>query len=215
MPNPWEMDWSKHTVVQAPRGQRPMGQSTAAKQAIETSGQIEAAGGKKLAEAESEAKLNIPAARKGFFEMQRNVGELLSHPGFSGSVGVPSLAGMASQQPEDSMFKRFSSGTNEAGWKSLYDQIKSGSFLEAYTGLKGGGQITEIEGEKATNARNRLHPNMTENEFKQVANQYIKDVNENLQMLEAKSKGKFNEYQPSDSQTKRTTEELLKQYLPR
>ena len=59
MPNPWEKDWSKHTIVQTPRGQRPLGQSTAAKQAIETSGQIEAAGGKKLAEAESEAKLNL------------------------------------------------------------------------------------------------------------------------------------------------------------
>jgi hypothetical protein len=39
---------------------------------------------------------------------------------------------------------------------SFVDQLAGINFMEAYVQLKGGGQITEIESEKATAARTRL-----------------------------------------------------------
>lgn len=41
--------------------------------------------------------------------------------------------------------------------QSKMDQIGGQSFLQAYNTLKGGGQITEVEGKKATDAINRLN----------------------------------------------------------
>jgi hypothetical protein len=39
---------------------------------------------------------------------------------------------------------------------TFLDQIGGAAFLTAFETLKGGGQITEVEGEKATNAIARL-----------------------------------------------------------
>lgn len=44
----------------------------------------------------------------------------------------------------------------EAGAQAFIDQIGGSAFLEAYEGLKGGGQIANAEGAKATQAKTRL-----------------------------------------------------------
>jgi len=44
----------------------------------------------------------------------------------------------------------------EAGAQGFIDQIGGSAFLEAYEGLKGGGQIANAEGAKATQAKTRL-----------------------------------------------------------
>ena len=46
-----------------------------------------------------------------------------------------------------------------------FDQIKGASFLEAFESLKGGGQITEKEGAKGTEAINRMSIAQSEKEF--------------------------------------------------
>lgn len=48
-------------------------------------------------------------------------------------------------------------GTAQNDLVSRIDQLKGRSFLEAFESLKGGGQITEIEGKKATDAIARLN----------------------------------------------------------
>jgi hypothetical protein len=80
------------------------------------------------------------------------------HPGFTGTVGMTFAPGM-----------RFVPGTPEADFQGMLDQVKGGAFLEAYERLKGTGQITEIEGKKATDAITRMSTAISENEFMQAA----------------------------------------------
>jgi hypothetical protein len=47
-------------------------------------------------------------------------------------------------------------GTEGRGFSNLIGQIKGQVFLDAYETLKGGGQITQIEGEKAERAKSRI-----------------------------------------------------------
>ena len=76
------------------------------------------------------------------------------HPGFETAVGATWLPG-----------SRFVPGTSAADFQARYEQLKGASFLEAFETLKGGGQITEKEGEKATAAINRMALAQSEAEF--------------------------------------------------
>jgi hypothetical protein len=53
-----------------------------------------------------------------------------------------------------------------------FDQIKSSAFLEAFENLKGGGSITEKEGEKGTAAINRMAIAQSEKEFVAAARDF-------------------------------------------
>jgi len=86
------------------------------------------------------------------------------HPGFTGTVGTALFPGL-----------RFVPGTPEADFQSMLDQVKGGAFLEAYERLKGTGQITEVEGKKATDAITRMGTAISENEFMQAAKE-LRDV---------------------------------------
>ena len=58
-------------------------------------------------------------------------------------------------------------GTAPADFQVLLDQIGGQQFLQAFETLKGGGQITEVEGRKATEAQARLNPKQSEESFLQ------------------------------------------------
>lgn len=77
-----------------------------------------------------------------------------NHPGLSGSVGKWGLV------------SGYIPGTKEKDFQSVLDQLKGESFLQAFSNLKGGGQITELEGKKATDAIARLDKSQTEPEFR-------------------------------------------------
>ena len=83
------------------------------------------------------------------------------HPGFSSVVGFTFAPGL-----------RFVPGTDAADFQSRLDQVKGGSFLQAYETLKGGGQITNIEGEKGTLALNRMQMAQSEKEFITAAREF-------------------------------------------
>ena len=76
------------------------------------------------------------------------------HPGFETAVGATWLPGA-----------RFIPGTDAANFQSRFDQIKGSAFLEAFEILKGGGAITNVEGEKGTAAINRMALAQDEAEF--------------------------------------------------
>ena len=83
------------------------------------------------------------------------------HPGFTGVVGATAMPGM-----------RFVQGTSEADFDAMLEQVNGGAFLEAYERLKGTGQITEIEGKKATQAITRMQRSVSEAEFLQAAKEF-------------------------------------------
>jgi hypothetical protein len=57
----------------------------------------------------------------------------------------------------------------------LLNQIGGKQFLEAFESLKGGGQITQIEGDKATQAIARMSRAQTEPEFRAAVKEF-KDI---------------------------------------
>lgn len=85
-------------------------------------------------------------------------GKVKPHPGFNSYVGATLMPGA-----------RFIEGTPAADFQSRENQVKGQSFLEAFEQLKGGGQITEIEGRKATEAINRMNKSQSEREYTAAA----------------------------------------------
>lgn len=76
------------------------------------------------------------------------------HPGFSSYVGGTLVPGA-----------RFLEGSDTASYEVRQKQIEGKAFLEAFNALKGGGSITEKEGEKATAAIMRMNKASNEKEY--------------------------------------------------
>jgi len=60
-------------------------------------------------------------------------------------------------------------GTQAANFQAKLEQLQGKNFLQAFETLKGGGQITEKEGEKATQAISDMSAAQSEKEFKKSA----------------------------------------------
>jgi hypothetical protein len=110
----------------------------------------------------SRAEETISTIDKLIGKRDSTTGKLLKgekpHPGFSSTVGATWVPGA-----------RFIDGTDEASFMSRFNQVKGKSFLEAFESLKGGGAITQVEGEKATDAINRMTIASDEPEFIRAA----------------------------------------------
>lgn len=91
------------------------------------------------------------------------VDDMLSHPGFNMSVGAKAPLGKVAS---------FIPGTDSASFDIALNQLKGKQFLEAFESLKGGGQITQIEGEKATQAQSRMDKANTQEEFIKAAREF-------------------------------------------
>ena len=92
------------------------------------------------------------------------VADLLSHPGFSAVIGVPSIITGIYSPP----------GTDARDFKSKYKQLLGEQFLSAYNSLRGGGAITDFEGQQAKEAVAAMQdPYISEAEFKRNAQLYI------------------------------------------
>ena len=76
------------------------------------------------------------------------------HPGFKNYVGAALVPGM-----------RFIEGSDTASYEVRQKQIEGKAFLEAFQALKGGGSITEKEGEKGTQAIMRMNKASNEKEY--------------------------------------------------
>ena len=80
----------------------------------------------------------------------------INHPGRSTASG---LSGYLDP-------RNYIAGTDARNFQTLLAQIKGKAFLQAFETLKGGGQITEVEGKKATDAIARLDTTQSDEEFK-------------------------------------------------
>ena len=133
------------------------------------------ASGKVIGEAGGKATVDlidaVPTA-----EMQiKQLDALVSHPGLAGAVGVG--LPYANKVP----------GSKEADFAARFEQIKGGVFLQAFNSLRGGGQITESEGSKATAALLRAQYAQSEVEFKEAVQEYIGYIKTGLDRLRKKS----------------------------
>ena len=126
---------------------------------------------------------------------------MVSHPGLKTAVGVPSILHLSSIP-----------GTQAANFSARLDQIKGQSFLQAFDRLRGGGQITNPEGEKATAAIARLSTAQTQDEFKQS----LADLKEILEIGRknlAKKAGIKTESTTNNAEQTISPDDLVKHYL--
>jgi hypothetical protein len=63
-------------------------------------------------------------------------------------------------------------GSSAADFNARLNEVQGGAFLQAFNTLRGGGSITEKEGEKATAAINRMSTAQSEKEFNIAAREY-------------------------------------------
>lgn len=88
-------------------------------------------------------------------------------------MGIPSWAVMG--------------GSDTAGFLGRLEQIKGKTFLQAFESLKGAGQITEKEGEKATSALNRMNTAQSEVEFIKAAREFEENLNRGMALAKQKA----------------------------
>ncbi|MFO0454276.1 MAG: hypothetical protein ACK52I_37440 [Pseudomonadota bacterium] len=95
----------------------------------------------------------------------RTIENMLKHPGLDTAIG---LSGQVDP-------RNFVWGTEAQGARALIEQAQGQAFLQAFESLKGGGQITQVEGDKATAAIARLQRAQSEKDFKTAAKE-IQDI---------------------------------------
>lgn len=106
-----------------------------------------------------------PGAIEGDLYMENLLDELIQHPGLSAAVGVKGPTGGL-------LGGKVVPGTEAADFVTMLDQIKGAQFLQAYEDLKGGGQITEVEGVKAEAAKARMNTAQSEKAFIEAATEF-------------------------------------------
>lgn len=147
---------------------------------MRTDAAIQQAGGTAQAKGEAEARLdavqNLPRVMQESTNAVNLIDQALSHPGLATSVGASGRADPRNYLP----------GTDATDFRVLLDQIKGGTFLQAFQSLKGGGAITEVEGTKAEQAIARLNRDQSEQAFRQS----LQDLREvaNAAMVRAQAK---------------------------
>lgn len=123
-------------------------------------------GNKAKAKSDSEfkakAQQNLPQVLDNADYLNTLLDGLLNAPGKAQAVGLSSLVPIIP-------------GTPAADFKARLEQVNGEQFLQAFQSLKGGGQITEIEGKKATDAIARMQTSQTEAEFDKSVKEF-KDI---------------------------------------
>jgi hypothetical protein len=100
------------------------------------------------------------------------------HPGFASYVGATVLPG-----------QRFIEGSPTASFEIRQKQIEGKAFLEAFNALKGGGSITEKEGEKGTQAIMRMNKASSEREYVAAARELQDIMRKGVERAKTKAGG--------------------------
>jgi hypothetical protein len=97
------------------------------------------------------------------------IDKALKHPGLKGAVGAKGASSLFGLRDEPI------AGTDAAGFKAIHDQLAGKAFLEAFANLRGGGQISTVEGQKAEQAMARLSLSQNEADYKEALND-LRDI---------------------------------------
>lgn len=177
------------SIVQASGGVRPLStvdQEAAARARIAGA----EAGAKTTATAVAEARADLPRAEGNAEDTLRLLGQLKRAP-------LQYIYGAASMAP-------VVPGTPQADAFALWEQVQGQAFLKAFESLKGGGQITEVEGQKATAAITRLSQRKMS---PQAAQQAITELESIVRAGLARARRKA-----GSAQDNRSLDDLLNQY---
>lgn len=112
--------------------------------------------------------------------IEDTVNALKTHEGQKWAVGVP----LVSQAPDWVTI----GGTSHADFLAKYKQAQGQVFLQGYETLKGGGQITEIEGAQAKAAIAAMDRAQSKSAFNKALDDYLRAYNAGIAKLKAQSK---------------------------
>jgi hypothetical protein len=117
----------------------------------------------KIGQSQGAEIAGAPTAFRTAADTLKNIDDVLNHPAFGVATGV------------SGMIARNVPGTPAFDFGQRFDQLTGRAFLQAFESLRGGGQITEIEGKKATDAIARLNPLASAEDTRQAL-QELRDV---------------------------------------
>jgi len=143
-------------------------------------------GSGELAKGTADAQIKLPQVVSTANDLTRHIDELIGspdgkikpHPGMDSYL---SSAGMAGYIPK----------TDAAGFKARLEQLQGGTFLQAYQTLRGGGQITEVEGAKATAALNRAKAAQNQAEFTSSLRDFQNIVKQGAERAKMAAQGNY------------------------
>jgi hypothetical protein len=159
------IDMGGGTVLPAAQDPGLQGQLAGAKEA-----------GKVTGGARAESALQLPQVVAEGENTVKLVDDLLKAPGYKQAVGGSRMLGVQNIP-----------GTSAKDFDIRLDQLKGKQFLQAFESLKGGGQITEVEGRKATEAISRMNASASEEEFEKAAREFQNIIRTGVQRAKAKA----------------------------
>ena len=127
---------------------------------------------------QAQAESNLPGAITQATQSIQVAEDLLNHPGFDNSVGMKSPYGAV---------KSFIPGTDEADWKSRFEQVDAKKFLGGIEYMRGFGQLTEKEGTAAANAYSRMNRATSQKEFIAAAREFQQSMQQGVDKIAAQA----------------------------
>lgn len=128
------------------------------------------------------AGAELPAAVVDATRTIQKIDELLADPDLSGATGWQGYL------PDRSLPFVPGAGQGAYAARTKINQLHGRAFMDAYATLKGGGVITEIEGEKATVALARLNdPGISDDDYKTALQDFRDAVQTGLQKIAARA----------------------------
>jgi hypothetical protein len=164
-----------NTIVGGVYGNQPVAGAAPANAAFQGAQASAEAGGKVSGASQAQAIIDLPKVVDNANTAVKNVQELLVHPGFKSSVGMGVPGG------------KYVPGSPQADFRSRLDQVQGGAFLTAIDTLRGTGAITEVEGTKATAAKNRMSTATSEVEFNKAAKDYMDIIEQGVKQTYIKA----------------------------
>lgn len=141
---------------------------------------------KAVGEGQGAATVSLPGATQIATQVDQQINDLKSDPYLPSMVGsVPYTGGMIQR---DDLPDR---SPESQRVRSKINQLKGGSFLQARQMLKGGGPITDFEGQKADNAFNRMNTAQDLKDFNKALDDFNDAVKAGLAKLQQQAQGNF------------------------
>jgi len=156
----------------------------------------------------AKAREMYPTAKQFEVEIKRSIDGLRNHEGLEDVVGKGLLAGVSAFKETPVLkhageaMKFLLRGTPAAGALARYQQLSAQVFMPAFKTLKGGGQITEKEGETARLAMGRMEQTTDINEFYAAMDEFYTAYTEGLEKLRIAAQGGYGKaaFQPGGSE---------------
>jgi len=153
------------------------------------------AGGTEVGKAKAQAAIALPGAIATGEEAIRKIDALVGSAPIKNAKGEVIVAGT---KPAAGFGQavglgipglKYIPGSSVADFNARLNEIQGGAFLQAFNTLRGGGSITEKEGEKATAAINRMSTAQSEKEFNIAAREYQDVIRTGIANAKAKAAG--------------------------